>query len=144
VAVRHVNAVERLFGLSNRCAAGDAEALGEIMGAYHQDARLESFLYETPKVGLGTDAIREYFEQVVSTYAEWQIVLDYVQDYDDRVLALGGFRSVRPGEREHEQAVGWIFRFRDDKVEAVTAYPSYGDALRAATVRAETLNVKNA
>jgi hypothetical protein len=31
--------------------------------------------------------------------------------------------------------VGWIFAFRDDKIDAVTAYPSYGDALRAATMR---------
>ena len=31
--------------------------------------------------------------------------------------------------------MGWIFTFRGDKIEAVKAYPSYGDALRAATAR---------
>ena len=30
MAVRHVNVVERVFGLSNRCAAGDADALGAV------------------------------------------------------------------------------------------------------------------
>ena len=35
------------------------------------------------------------------------------------------------GGAEHEDAVGWIFTFRDDKIEAVKAFPSYGDALRA-------------
>jgi hypothetical protein len=62
-------------------------------------------------------------------------VLDYVQDYGDRVLALGALRAVQLGGAEQEHAVGWIFTFRDDKIEAVQAYGSYGDALRAATAR---------
>jgi hypothetical protein len=58
-----------------------------------------------------------------------------VQDFGDRVLALGALRSVRNGGLEHEDAVGWIFTFRGDKIEAGKADPSYGDALRAATAR---------
>jgi ketosteroid isomerase-like protein len=136
MAARHVNFVERLFGLSNRCATGDAEALVELVGAYHEDARLESRLPDTNGEGRGGEAIRDYFKRVVSAYDEWQLVLDYVQDYDgDRVLALGALRRVPRGGAEREDVVGWIFTFRDDKVESVTAYPSYGDALRAATDR---------
>jgi ketosteroid isomerase-like protein len=135
VAVRHVNVVERVFGLSNRCATGDADALTELVGAYHDDARVETHLADAVDSERGERAIREYFQRVASSYDEWQCVLDYVQDFGDRVLALGALRSVRNGGLEHEDAVGWIFTFRGDKIEAVKAYPSYGDALRAATAR---------
>jgi ketosteroid isomerase-like protein len=135
VAVRHVNVVERVFGLSNRCAAGDPEALAELVGAYHHDALLESHLGAMPTGERGEVALRGYFRRVSAAYREWQCMLDYVQDYGDRVLALGALRAVEPGGAEREEAVGWIFTFRDDKIEAVKAYPSYGDALRAATAR---------
>jgi ketosteroid isomerase-like protein len=135
VAVRHVNVVEHLFGLSNKCAIGDADALTELVGAYHDDARLETHLADAVDSERGERAIREYFERVASSYDEWQCVLDYVQDFGDRVLALGALRSAKNGGPEHEDAVGWIFTFRGDKIEAVKAYPSYGDALRAATAR---------
>jgi ketosteroid isomerase-like protein len=136
VAVRHVNVVERVFGLSNRCAAGDANALIELSCVYHEDARVETHLSETAGDARGEAALREYFQSVAASYDEWQCILDYVQDYGDRVLALGALRWVADGGAEHEHAVGWIFTFRDDKIDAVKAYPSYGDALRAATARA--------
>lgn len=135
MAVRHVNAVERLFGLSNRCAAGDAAALDELVLVYHEDAQLESHLLVRPSAERGGAAVREYFHTVASAYDDWECTLDYVQDYGDRVLALGALKCVPRGGTEREDAVGWIFTFRDDKVEAVKAYPSYGDALRAATAR---------
>ena len=136
MALRHVNVVERVFGLSNRCAAGDADALVELETAYHSDVRFgPSLLPEAQDLGSGYAAIRDYFERVVPAYAEWQIDLDYVRDYDETVLALGALRAMPPGGTPQERAVGWIFTFRDDKIDAVTAYPSYGDALRAATAR---------
>jgi ketosteroid isomerase-like protein len=135
VALRHVNVVERLFGLSNRSATGDAEALAELVAAYHEDARVQGYLSETPSAECAEAVIRSYFSSLHTTSAEWQCVLDYVQDYGDRVLALGAVRDVQDGV-EREQAVGWIFEFRDDKIQAARAYPSYGDALRAATTRA--------
>jgi ketosteroid isomerase-like protein len=135
VAVRHVDVVERVFGLSSRSAAGDVDALAELVRAYHQDAQLESHLPGTATEERGEAAIREYFRRVGTSYQEWQCVLDYVQEYGDRVLALGALRYVPAGGAEHEDAVGWIFTFRDDKIEAVKAYPSYGDALLAATAR---------
>jgi ketosteroid isomerase-like protein len=135
VAVRHVNVVERVFGLSNRCATGDADALTELVGAYHDDARVETHLADAVDSERGERAIRDYFQRVASSYDEWQCILDYVQDFGDRVLALGALRSVRNGGPAQEDAVGWIFTFRGDKIEAVKAYPSYGDALRAATAR---------
>ena len=135
MAVRHVDVVERVFGLSNRCAAGDDGALAELIGSYHSDVRFENLTPNARKLPPGDAAIREYFERVVPTYAEWQVVLDYAQDYGDRVLALGALRAVERDGGDQERAVGWIFTFREDKIEAVTAYPSYGDALRAATRR---------
>jgi ketosteroid isomerase-like protein len=135
VAVRHVDVVEHVFGLSNRCAAGDAAALTELVCAYHQDARLESHLDDMPVSQPGEAGVREFFRRISTSYEEWQCVLDYVQDYGDRVLALGALRAVQLGGPEQEHAVGWIFTFRDDKIEAVQAYASYGDALRAATAR---------
>jgi hypothetical protein len=135
VALRHVNVIERLFRLSNRCAAGDPDALSELVRAYHDDARFVSLPADDAPPRQGETAIREYFERVVPAYREWHLVLDYVQDFGDRVLALGAVRAVDPEGLRQERAVGWIFAFRDDKIEAVTRYPSYGDALRAATVR---------
>jgi ketosteroid isomerase-like protein len=135
VAARHVNVVEELFVLSNRSATGDADALSELASAYHDDASIDSWLTGGQSTERGAGAVREYFG-VVRTYAEWRCVLDYVQDYDgDRVLALGSLHAVQPDGVEHEHAVGWIFTFRDDRVASVKAYASYGDALRAATVR---------
>jgi ketosteroid isomerase-like protein len=135
VAASHVDVIERLFGLSNRCAAGDAEALAELTSAYHPDAVLESLKADATPVEPGEAGIRSYFLEVTSSYEEWHCALDYAQDYGDRVLALGALRVVARGGSEQEQALGWIFTFRGDKIEAVQAYPSYGDALRAATAR---------
>jgi ketosteroid isomerase-like protein len=135
VAARHVDVVERLFGLSNRCAAGDAEALTELASAYHQDAVIESLLSDATPPGRGEAAIRDYFRRVATSYEEWHCALDYTQDYGDRVLALGALRGVLRGGAKEQKVLGWIFTFRDDKIEAVQAYPSYGDALRAATAR---------
>jgi ketosteroid isomerase-like protein len=135
VGARHVNVVEQLFVLSNRCADGDTDALAELASAYHDDASIESWLAGGPSAERGAAAIREYFD-IVSSYREWQCVLDYVQDYDgDRVLALGALRAVQANGVDQEHAVGWIFTFRGDKVASVNAYASYGDALRAATAR---------
>jgi hypothetical protein len=135
VAARHVNVVERLFGLSNRCAAGDPDALRELLRAYHTDARFKSMLPEADELARGERAIRDYFERVVPSYDEWQVVLDYVQDFGDRVLALGALHSVNHDGAVEERAVGWIFMFRDDKIDTVIGYPSYGAALHAATAR---------
>jgi ketosteroid isomerase-like protein len=141
VAARHVNVVEQLFELSNRCAIGDADALAELASAYQDDARIDSWLTRGSSTERGAAAVREYFG-IVSSYKEWQCVLDYVQDYDgDRVLALGALRAVQPDGVEHEDAVGWIFTFCDDKVASVKAYASYGDALRAATARVPQAHV---
>jgi ketosteroid isomerase-like protein len=135
VALRHVNVVERVFALANRCATGDTGALAELVSAYHEDALLESHLADLVAGERGAAAIREYFTRAAASFVQWRCVLDYVQDFDDRVLALGALCCARRGEAEHEDAVGWIFTFRDDRIEAVKAYPSYGDALRAATAR---------
>jgi len=135
MAARHVDVVERVFGLSNRCAAGDAAALAELVRAYHDDARVETHLSVAPSGKRGEAAVREYFRNVLGSYDGWHCTLDYVQDYGNRVLALGALRAVKPGGVEREHVVGWIFTFRDDRIEAVNAYPSYGDALRAATAR---------
>jgi len=141
VAARHVNVVEELFVLSNRCATGDADALAELASAYHDDASIESWLMGEPSTERGAAAVREYFG-IVSSYEEWECVLDYVQDYDgERVLALGALRAMQAGRAEHEHAVGWIFTFRGDKVASVKAYASYGEALRAATARAPRAHV---
>jgi hypothetical protein len=136
VAARHVDVVERLFGLSSRCATGDAEALTEVGYAYHDDALVEDFLAHVSPGERGAAAVHEYFQAVAGAYEAWSCELDYVQDFGDRVLALGALRAVRPGEVEREHAVGWIFTFRGERIESVKAYPSYGDALRAATARA--------
>ena len=136
MAARHVDVVERMFGLSDRCAFGDVEALNEFAASFHDDAEIESWL-ETGSAERGGTAIRAYFAQVPESYDEWHCVLDYVQDYGERVLALGAVQSVEHGGVGSEHAVGWIFTFRDDKIASMKAYPSYGDALRAVTSRAQ-------
>jgi ketosteroid isomerase-like protein len=134
VAVRHVNVVERVFTLSNRSAVGDAEAVAGLIDVFHDDARIESHLYDVGDAR-GEPAIRLYLDHMAASYDDWRCVLDYVQDFGDRVLALGALRSAANGVREHEDALGWIFTFREEKIEAVKTYPSYGDALQAVTAR---------
>jgi ketosteroid isomerase-like protein len=139
VAARHVDVVERMFGLSNRCAGGDLDALDELTSAYHDDAEINGWLTDSPVSDeRGGEAVRAYFDRVLGVYEKWQCVLDYVQDYGERVLALGALRAVQAGGAESEQAVGWIITFRDEKVASVKAYPSYGDALRAVTARSHS------
>jgi len=134
VAASHVDVVERLFGLSNRCAAGDADALAELVTAYHPDAVIESLVNKGMPTG-GEESIRSYFLEVAQSYEQWHCTLDYAQDFGERVLALGALRAVPRGGTEQEHALGWIFSFRGEKIGAVHAYGSYGEALRAATAR---------
>lgn len=136
MAARHVDVVERMFGLADRCAAGDVEALNEFAASFHDDAEIATWL-ESGSPERGGDAVRAYFARVIESHDEWHCSLDYVQDYGERVLALGAVHAVPRGGVGCEHAVGWIFAFRDDKVASMKAYPSYGDALRAVTSRAE-------
>ena len=79
MAVRHVNVVERVFGLSNRCAAGDHDALTELVAVYHDDARVESHLANGTGQR-GAAAVRELLHDVSLTQEDWHCMLDNVQD----------------------------------------------------------------
>ena len=104
MAVRHVDVVERVFGLSNRCATGDADALTELLGAYHEDARIDSYLADAAATVGVEAAIRNYFDEVATSYEEWQCMLDYVQDYGDRNGEGGSFKRPGIGDDRHTKA----------------------------------------
>ena len=139
MAARHVDVVERMFGLSDRCAAGDAEAQNELAAFVHDDAEIETWLDWTSSER-GGDAVRAYLDRMIESHDEWHCSLDYVQDYGERVLVLGAVQWARRGGIGGEHAVGWLFTFRDTKVASIKAYPSYGDALRAVTSRAQRVS----
>jgi hypothetical protein len=129
----HLELVDRLFALSNRCAIGDGTAMSELLAAYHRSADVGALLDVAPPGPGGTESlIRSYFEQVSQTCYVWYIYADQLQEHGDKVLALGGIRTVeKPTHDDREQAVGWIFQIRENKVAAVHAYPSYAEATAA-------------
>jgi ketosteroid isomerase-like protein len=128
--------VDRLFTLSNRCAIGDASAMSELLACYHEDARVQSVLDDVPGDGRAVDLIRRYFEGVREKCYLWVIYADELQQHGDRVVALGGLRTVdRDSHEDAERTVGWVFEVRDRKVCAVRGYPAYTDAIAAARKR---------
>jgi hypothetical protein len=62
----------------------------------------------------------------------WFIYADELREHGDRVLALGGIRTVdRETREDHETALGLLYTVRDGKVAAVEAFSSYADAIAA-------------
>jgi ketosteroid isomerase-like protein len=128
--------VDRLFTLSNRCAIGDASAMSELLACYHEDAEVRSTSDVVPANGRPADLIRRYFEGVREKCYLWVIYADELQEHGDRVVALGGLRTVDRGSHEDaERSVGWVFEVRDGKVCGVHSYPAYTDAIAAARER---------
>ena len=126
--------IDRLFSLSNRCAIGDESAMLELLHCYDDNAEMTPMVAAVPKIaGSPEQIIRSYFEDVARKFYVWIIYADEIKDHGDSVLVLGGIRTVERETRDdRETAVGWIFKVRDDKVEAVRAFSSYADAIAAA------------
>jgi ketosteroid isomerase-like protein len=133
VAHSNVELIDRLFSLSNRCAIGDSAALSELLATYHEDAEITP-LREVASMyhGSAEEAIRSYFERILRQYFVWFIHADELREHGDRVLALGGIRTVdRETREDHETALGLVYTVRDGQVAAVEAYSSYADATAA-------------
>jgi ketosteroid isomerase-like protein len=134
-AVAHTNVelIDRLFSLSNRCAIGDSTAMTELLTIYHEDAEITPLrevagMYD----GRAQEAIRGYFERVAGQCYVWFIYADELREHGDRVLALGGIRTVdRETREDHDTALGLVYTVRDGRVMAVEAYASYADATAA-------------
>ena len=63
----------------------------------------------------------------------WFIYADELREHGDRVLALGGIRTVdRETREDHETALALMYTVRDGKVAAVEAFSSFVDARRGA------------
>jgi ketosteroid isomerase-like protein len=133
VAHSNVELIDRLLSLSNRCAIGDGAAMTELLGIYHEDAEITPLrevagMYEAP----AEEAIRAYFERIAGECYVWFIYADELREHGDRVLALGGIRTVdREAREDHETALGLLYTVRDGKVAAVEAFSSYADAIAA-------------
>jgi ketosteroid isomerase-like protein len=133
VAHSNVELIDRLMSLSNRCAIGDSAAMTELLATYHDDAEITPLreaagMYEVP----AEEAIRAYFERIAGECYVWFIYADELREHGDRVLALGGIRTVdRETREDHETALGLLYTVRDGKVAAVEAFSSYADAIAA-------------
>jgi ketosteroid isomerase-like protein len=128
--------VDRLFTLSNRCAIGDASAMSELLACYDEDAEVRSALDIDPGNRRAADLIRRYFETVREKCYLWVVYADELQEHGDRVVALGGLRTVdRDNHEDAERSVGWVFDVRDSKVCGVHSYSAYTDAIAAARKR---------
>jgi len=137
VAHSNVDLIDRLLSLSNRCAIGDSAAMTELLATYHEDAEITPLreaadMYDVP----AEEAIRAYFERISRQCFVWFIYADQLQEHGDRVLALGGIRTVdRETREDHTTELGLVYTVRDGKVAAVEAYSSYADATVAARAR---------
>ena len=131
-SIGNVELIDRLFTLSNRSAIGDASALSELISSYHDDADVRAALDGVSGDTNTAELIRRYFESVNRKCYVWFIYADDVQDHGERVVALGGIRTVDKGTRDdREQAVGWVFEIRDGRIDAVRAYASHAEAMDA-------------
>ncbi len=134
VAHSNVDLIDHLLSLSNRCAIGDSAALTELLSIYHEDAEITPLreaagTYEGP----AEETIRSYFERIASQCFVWFIYADELREIGDRVLALGGIRTVtRESREDHTSELGLVYTLRDGKIAAVEAYSSYADASAAA------------
>jgi ketosteroid isomerase-like protein len=137
VAPTNVELIDRLFSLSNRCAIGDSAALTELLATYHEDAEITPLREATSSYdGSAEETIRSYFERISRQCFVWFIYADELQEHGDRVLALGGIRTVdRESREDHNTALGLLYTIRDGRVAAVEAYSSYADATAAARAR---------
>jgi ketosteroid isomerase-like protein len=137
VAHSNVDLIDRLLSLSNRCAIGDSAAVSELLSIYHEDAEITP-LREAAGMygGPAQEAIRSYFERIASQCFVWFIYADELQEIGDRVLALGGIRTVdRETREDHTRELGLVYTVRDGRIAAVEAYSSYADASAAARAR---------
>ena len=130
---RNVELIDRLFSLSNRCAIGDSAAMTELLAIYHDDAEITPLRDATARYdGSAEETIRSYFERISGQCFVWFIYADQLQEHGDRVLALGGIRTVdRETREDHETALALIYTIRDEKVAAVEAFSSFVDARAA-------------
>ena len=130
---RNAELIDRLFSLSNRCAIGDSAAMTELLAIYHDDAEITPLRDATARYdGSAEETIRSYFERISGQCFVWFIYADQLQEHGDRVLALGGIRTVdRETREDHETALALIYTIRDEKVAAVEAFSSFVDARAA-------------
>jgi ketosteroid isomerase-like protein len=126
----NVELIDRLLSLSNRCAVGDSAALTELLGIYREDAEITPLREAAAQYdGSAEEAIRSYFERISKQCFVWFIYADQLQEHDDRVLALGGIRTVdRKTREDHETALALMYTVPDGKVAAVEAFSSFADA----------------
>jgi ketosteroid isomerase-like protein len=126
----NVELIDRLLSLSNRCAVGDSAALTELLGIYREDAEITPLREAAAQYdGRAEEAIRSYFERISKQCFVWFIYADQLQEHDDRVLALGGIRTVdRKTREDHETALALMYTVQDGKVAAVEAFSSFADA----------------
>ena len=129
--------IDRLLSLSNRCAIGDGTAMTELLAMYHEDAEITPLREAVAKYdGPAEDTISSYFERIMSECFVWFIYADNLREHGDRVLALGGIRTVNRQTREdHTTELGLVYTVRAGKVAMVEAYSSYADATAAAVSR---------
>jgi hypothetical protein len=129
----NVELIERLLSLSNRCAVRDSAALTELLAIYDQNAQIKPLRDATERYdGSAEVAIRSYFERIAGQCFVWFIYADQLQEHGDRVLALGGIRTVdRETREDHETALALMYTVQDGKVAAVEAFSSFVDARAA-------------
>ena len=127
---RNVELIERLFSLSNRCAVQDSAALTELLAIYRPDAEITPLREAAAGYGGSPEeTIRSYFERISGQCFVWFIYADQLQEHGDRVLALGGIRTVdRETREDHETALALMYTVQDGKVAAVEAFSSFADA----------------
>jgi ketosteroid isomerase-like protein len=133
----NVELIDRLFSLSNRCAIGDSTAMMELQEMYHEDAEITPLREATSSYdGSADEAIRSYFERICRDCFVWFIYADELREHGDRVLALGGIRTVDRATRDdRETALGLVYTVREGKIVAVETYASYADATAAVRAR---------
>ncbi len=80
----------------------------------------------------GHEGARQWLAGLDENFETWEIVIDEYRERDDIVLALGGVRARGRGSGiELEQAIGWVYEFRDGKMIRLQTYYDREQAIAA-------------
>jgi ketosteroid isomerase-like protein len=86
----------------------------------------------------GHEGLRAWLAEIQENFDRFEPWIDEARDAgDDRVLAFGGIRfRARGSGIDMAEQMGWVYEFRDGRLQRMMFYASPGDALEALGERA--------
>ena len=126
--MRHADLIRQLIGMWN---AGDLEGVSDL---YTEDAEIRTGPHWPEQATYrGHDAIRATSEEWASMWDTLQVEVDSMEEYDDKVVAIGAWRmrGVASGIGG-EMPIFIVFTLRDGKIAVLEWFADRDTAVAAA------------